>query len=238
MQGASDSLAGEQRDALRQITDDAKRHLAMTYYLRAGDSIVERWSWTHARVEAYRRSAEFSEARAEIEKIAARFAAENPPYRLYTNTQVRSLEEQVARWQSVASIGVAANELRKAALAELSAETYTMLPSAASLQRFRQFLIAWRAPRPPTLAAPGMSLHGRGRAFDFQIRDEMGRTVAGTDTATIRTVWDAQGWAKKLSRTVHAASDRLAGPLAAPREPWHYEYRSVGGHDARQWRRE
>jgi hypothetical protein len=72
--------------------------------------------------------------------------------------------------------------------------------------------------------APGLSLHGRGRAYDFQILDEAGRTVADTSTSTVAAVWEDHGWAEKLSQAVHSASNKFTGPLENPNEPWHYEY--------------
>jgi hypothetical protein len=225
MQAASERVPAIQRQALARIENDDQRNLAMTYYLRAGTNIESRWSWTQAEIETYRRSAEARDATVEIEKIAAWFAKKNPNHRLYVNTQVRSLEEQLRRWQTVRSIDVAASELRRAATTELERASYSATPDEKSLTVYIRFLVGWRAARPPTLAAPGLSLHGRGRAYDFQVRDEQGRTIAGTDSSTIRTVWDAQGWTEKLADAVHGASDRFVGPLEAPRGPWHYQYR-------------
>jgi len=228
MQSASESLGAQQIQTLAKIKDHDKRYLAMTYYLRAGNTASSRWSWTDEQIKAYEHSAEFAQAREEIKKIAAQFSSANPQHVLYTNTRARSLEEQLTRWQMVRSIDVAAEELHKGTLAELMQNAYSATPNEVSSKRFLAFLVAWRAPHTPTLAAPGLSLHGRGRAYDFQIRDLAGRTVAGTDTSTIRTVWDGQGWTEKLSNAVHTASKSFVGPLAAPREPWHYEYRPIG----------
>ena len=36
--------------------------------------------------------------------------------------------------------------------------------------------------------------------------------------------WDEAGWAAKLDAAVRAAGQRFVGPLASPREPWHYTY--------------
>jgi hypothetical protein len=225
MQTAAGSLGVQQVEMLAQINDSDKRHLAMTYYLRAGKTISSRWSWTNEQIKHYEKSAEFSAALTEIKRIAIAFSAANPRHVVFANTEVRSLEEQVRRWQIVRSIDVAAGQLRSAALRELAKDSYVANPDDASSKRFRDFLIAWRASPAPTLAAPGLSLHGRGRAFDFQILDLNGRTVAGTDTATIRANWDNPGWTKKLANAVHTTSKNFVGPLAAPREPWHYEYR-------------
>jgi hypothetical protein len=225
MQAAAATLAAEQQQTLALIPDQDRRHLAMTYYLRAGASIGSRWSWTKAQIDVYRQSSEYSETMSEIEKIAARFAEQNPNYRLFVNTEVRSLEEQIERWGTVRSIAAAANQLRRAAVAQLAGPNYEATPDEKSLKAFLKFLEKWRASPPPTLAAPGMSLHGRGRAYDFQVRDLQNRMIAGTDSSTVRTVWDANGWTDKLSRAVHGASKRFVGPLEAPREPWHYQYR-------------
>ena len=46
MSAASAFLGVEQVSALSKITDEHRRNLAMTYYLRAGDSVTSRWSWT------------------------------------------------------------------------------------------------------------------------------------------------------------------------------------------------
>jgi hypothetical protein len=169
---------------------------------------------------------EFLNAKAEIDRISKRFAEHNPKYRLFVNTEIRSLEKQIERWQQVKSIELTGSQLRQAALKFLSQADRNLkaIPDKESLRHFVGFLTGWRASPPPTLAAPGLSLHGRGRAFDFQVRDATGRTVAGTDSSTIKSAWDASGWTAKLSKAVHGASDRFVGPLEAPREPWHYQY--------------
>jgi hypothetical protein len=166
---------------------------------------------------------EFAATLVEIEKIATAFAKQNPGYFLYANTQVRSLEQQLERWQKVQSVAIAARELERTALAYLAKDDEA--PTPASLQRFLQFLIQWRASRTITLAAPGFSLHGQGRAYDFQVRDAQGRTVAGPDSATIQTAWRRSGWAERVAIAVRAGSDAFVGPLARPDEPWHFEYR-------------
>ena len=224
MRAASRSLAQVQSNALSEIKSDDRRNLAMTYYLRAGDSIESRWNWTRKRIETYERSTEYKDALAAIEAVAKQFAVENPGYRLHVHTEVRSLEEQLDRWAAVSSVGRAASELRTAALKQIATAKLSELPDENSTARFRKFLIEWRASYPPTLAAPGLSLHGRGRAYDFQIYDATDRPVAVTDAATVREVWDKRGWTEKLARAVRLAGAKFSGPLQAPREPWHYEY--------------
>ena len=226
MLAASADLGAAQLDALLKIKDDDRRYLAMTYYLRAGSSIASRWSWTDEQIRAYEKSPEYSAALAEIQNISARFATDNSGYSLYANTRIRSLEAQLSEWEKAASVGESAAELREAALATLLDPSYGQEPNETSIKRFCAFLNRWRASHWPTFMAPGLSMHGRGRAFDFQIRDESGHTVADTDASTVTSIWEGeQRWAEKLSHAVHAAGTHFTGPLLKPYEPWHYEYR-------------
>jgi hypothetical protein len=72
----------------------------------------------------------------------------------------------------------------------------------------------------PTSAAPGTSDHGQLRAVDFVVYQ--GSTlIAGTTTATIATVWKAQGWEQKLIAATENTG--LIGPLKHPYEPWHWK---------------
>ncbi|HXC53078.1 MAG TPA: hypothetical protein VN634_19480 [Candidatus Limnocylindrales bacterium] len=224
MLAASAFLGVDQLDALSKITDKDRRYLAMTYYLRARSPIAERWSWTNEEIKAYERSTEYTQALAEIEKITTRFSTDNPGYLLRANTRSRSIEEQLLLWQTESSVGSAAAELRAHALATLADRSYAAEPDEASVRRFRDFLNGWRPSRRTTVMAPGLSLHGRGRAYDFQILDKAGRTIADTRSSTVAAVWQDQGWSEKLSQAVHAASSRFTGPLENPNEPWHYEY--------------
>jgi len=223
MEAVGASLRQAQKDALLNIENKNRRNLAMTYYLRAGETISLRWSWSRAEIKAYENSSEFIAAVAEIDKVSRRFAAENSQHKLYANTQIRSLEEQLRRWQEVRSVGVAADQLHKASLSHLQQHAYAAIPDKMGIERFKHFLASWRAPSPPTLAAPGLSLHGRGRAYDFQVQDQSGRLIASADTSKILSIWERQGWTERLSRAVHSASDKFIGPLHG--EPWHYEYR-------------
>jgi hypothetical protein len=52
--------------------------------------------------------------------------------------------------------------------------------------------------------------------------------VAAPDIRTIATDWDAAGWSGKLDAAVCSTSSRFVGPLASPREPWHYTYAPAG----------
>ncbi len=208
------------RPALTRIDGDGRKLLAARGYLRGGSGIATRWSWSDEQIVAYQGSDEYRAALAEIDKIKARFAELNPGYTLYVNTDVRSLDVQIARWNENASVAAAADALQHDATRALAA--YPARPDRAALKRFSAWLTAWHAPAPPTLAAPGLSPHGQARAFDFQIQQEA-TLVAGTDSRIIATVWDSGGWTNKLAAAV-AISSHFRGPLTAPREPWHYEY--------------
>ena len=69
--------------------------------------------------------------------------------------------------------------------------------SSAGRNQLRDFLHDWVPERPPPLAAPGLSLHGRARAIDFQVH-QGNKVIAGADTSDIDTIWIGQGWGRKL----------------------------------------
>ena len=100
-------------------------------------------------------------------------------------------------------------------------------PNGAALERFERILKEMRPSPPSPLAAPGLSMHGQSRAIDFQIM-KSGRIVAATEVGAVAREWDAAGWTRRLKQAVFAASPRFKGPLTAPDEPWHYEYRVEG----------
>ena len=70
------------------------------------------------------------------------------------------------------------------------------------------------------LAVPGLSPHGQSRAFDFQVM-RGSQLIAGPSGAG---AWDSEGWTEKVRAAVTRASTTFKGPLASPREPWHYDY--------------
>ena len=212
------------RDAaatLQAIEGTPRRLLAARAYLRAGETLKSRWSWSAKQIEAHAKSAEYRALIAETDAIRRRFEAQNPGYTLYANTEVRSLELQIARFNANKSVGKVADTLQKSALAELAKPAYATPDDAESVQRFSEFLTRWRPPVAAPLAAPGISRHGQLRAIDFQIMKD-GVIVALTDTASVKRHWDAPGWTEKLQAAV--AGSKFRGPLQSPYEPWHYEY--------------
>jgi hypothetical protein len=186
--------------------------LAARAYLRAGPKLRERWSWSEAEIAAFNRSPARQRLLADIKAVTAVFESLNPGFTLYVNTEVRSLGVQLERWNKHRTVGLLADELHAAALEAIGAG-----------QGLRQVLIDWQPSSAAPLSAPGLGLHGRARAVDFQIRQGE-RIVAGTEAASVATDWDAAGWTQKLQRAVERSALPFRGPLLSPREPWHYEH--------------
>lgn len=206
---------GEQvADAIGRIDGMGRQLLALRSYIRAARSIADRWSWTQAQIDAYRESDEYRALLAEIDKVSARFAKDNPGYTLYANSEVRSLDTQIRRWNENRGVGTIATDLYAAACKSAPAKS----------QDLNKLLLAWQPGFPSPLAAPGLSPHGRARAIDFQVQ-QGNKLIAGTSTAAIETEWVAGGWTKKLQAAVEASGAKFRGPLLSPNEPWHYEYR-------------
>jgi hypothetical protein len=205
-------------DALSGIVGADRRLLAVRAYLRAGDTLPERWSWSQQRLESYASTPEGKAAGTDIDAVCAAFSKANPGFTLEVNRQPRSLEVQLAHWNDNASVKATADSLIRQL--ELRFAGTPGIPSEAAL---RSALVDWQPPAAATLAAPGLSPHGQGRAFDFQVvRD--GRVVAGLDAASAQSRWDAAGWTQRLKSAMQAAGSRFVGPLQSPYEPWHYAY--------------
>src|SRR5215207_5905751 len=96
--GLAQPLPDSVAAALQHSDGNDRRLLALRSYLRNRSSLDQRWSWSQAQIASYERSPEFRAAQIELNAIAARFAQSNPGYTLYVNTQVRSLDTQIARW--------------------------------------------------------------------------------------------------------------------------------------------
>ena len=221
VRAAAASLLPEQREALGRINTEARRVLALRGYLRAGSGAAARWAWSRERIESYERSPEYAAALAEIEKVRREFESANAGYTLRVNTQVRSLDEQLKKWNENDSVARAGEELLQRARGELAGSFYTDTPTTVSVQRFESFLRGATTRTTPTLAVPGLSPHGQSRAFDFQVM-RGSQLIAGPTGAG---AWDREGWTEKVRAAVSRASTKFTGPLASPREPWHYEYR-------------
>jgi len=221
-EAAARPLDPRQREALARIPEIPRKLLALRGYLRSGDP-GGRWSWTGEEVVRYKTTAEYRAALAEVEKVRAAFASSNPGHTLHVNTEVRTLDEQLAGWNRVESVRAAGEELLAACQRELADASYKEPPDESSAARFSRFLRGLRTSRTPTLAVPGLSPHGQLRAFDFQVM-QGGRIIADTSSGSIASRWDSAGWSERLKEAVLKSGARLTGPLASPREPWHYTY--------------
>ncbi|MGO9933768.1 MAG: hypothetical protein ACLPV8_18415 [Steroidobacteraceae bacterium] len=204
-------------DTLHQIAGADRRLLALRAYLRAGDALSERWSWTQEELSAYPSTPQGKAAALDINAVAAAFAAANPGFTLQVNQQPRSLELQISRWNENASVGASAVALVDAIERRFAADHD---PPADELRRM---LIEWPTDSPVPLAAPGLSAHGQGQAYDFQVVRH-GQVIAGTNVSSAPRQWDAAGWTQRLQAAVKIAGSHFVGPLQSPYEPWHYAY--------------
>jgi hypothetical protein len=210
-------------DALARMDGEGRRLLAVRSYLRSRAHLTERWSWTAEQIAAYESSPGYAELQAEIERVRAAFAQENPGFELWVNPQVRNLDVQLEHWNTNESVAAAAEVLLASARAFASTEGFERMDPTRAQREFAQFLTAYVPVPTPTMAAPGLSPHGQMHAIDFQVHKD-GVIVAGTRTSTISQDWDGAGWTEKLEIAVRSASPHFVGPLESPREPWHYTY--------------
>ncbi len=216
--------------ALIRIDGTGRRLLALRSYLRSSDHLGERWSWSAQLITTYEGSPEHRELLGEIEKVRIAFARANPGYELWVNPQVRSVDRQLESWNTSESVTEAANTLAAAAGDFVASPSFPAGDPAQARAALASMLRDYQPTPTPTVAAPGLSPHGQMRAVDFQVQ-QGDSIVAAPNTATIATEWDAAGWSGKLDRAVREVSRRFVGPLASPREPWHYTYspESVAG---------
>lgn len=208
-------------EALDQIPDLGRKLLALRSYLRAGSCLKERWSWSEQEIKAFQGSVEQSSLLDEVAAVSAHFARSNPEYQIYANTRVRSLGAQIARWNESASVGSAAQEILVAWKTKF--DDNARLKEAVDPIELRSWLSGLALTKQASLAAPGLSLHGRAHAIDFQILKD-GIIIGGADKTKIETFWRAEKWDQKLKASIDAAGPSFKGPLTSPDEPWHYNY--------------
>ncbi|MEO8306532.1 MAG: hypothetical protein ABI616_00655 [Pseudomonadota bacterium] len=219
---ASSQLDPRAQATLANVDGLGRQLLAVRGYLRAGSTLDQRWSWTQQQIDAYQDSPAQMARDAEIAKVRTVFEKNNPGYSLFVNPQVRSVDLQLQRWNSTDSIARAGDHMRLELEAAISADGIPPPGTAAGYARFSELLVT-HSPQPvPTLAAPGLSAHGRMNAVDFQVQRGR-RIIAGPDSTMVETMWIAGGWRDRLHAAV-VASSHFTGPLANPAEPWHYDY--------------
>ena len=208
-------------DTLRRIVGADRRLLALRAYLRAGSALSERWSWSQEQLSAYSATPQGKAAAIDINAVAVAFGAANPGFTLQVNQQPRSLALQIAHWNNNKSVGTSA-----AALVNAIGRQFNPDRTPPSADELRRMLIEWPTDGTVALAAPGLSAHGQGHAYDFQVVQH-GQVIAGLGVASAHRQWDAAGWTQKLRAAVNIAGNRFVGPLESPHEPWHYAYTPV-----------
>lgn len=208
-------------EALAKIPDFGRKLLALRSYLRAGSRLPDRWSWSAAQIAAFEKTPEHEALAAEVAAVGAHFAACNHGYTLYVHAKVRSLDVQIEHWNSNESVGVAAGEIGEAWAAKFGAQDGAA--DKNELAEMQRWLVSFKGSRQANIAAPGLSLHGRARAIDFQIQSG-GKIVAAADSRQIEPVWRAEQWDRRLLASVVAAGPSFFGPLTSPDEPWHFDY--------------
>ena len=208
-------------EALSEIPDPGRKLLALRSYLRFGKGLAERWSWTEAEVKAFDGSPEQKALLAEIAAVKAQFKTANPGFEVYVHATTRSLDEQIAKWNANESVGLGGAEILNAFTAAFGeAATPT---DDAYLKKAGTWLRGFQPAKRANLAAPGLTLHGRASAIDFQIMKD-GKIYAGASEKQVESLWTAEGWDVKLKASIDAAGPSFLGPLANPHEPWHYDY--------------
>lgn len=213
---------------LPAIDGTGRRLLAARAYLRGAAQMAERWSWSAAEAAAFEASPEKRALDAAIARVRCTFESANPGNTLWVNPEFRSLDLQLERWNANETVGRAGGNLLDAARQLFDPTDADGIAWARQVASLRELLIEHQPVPVPTLAAPGLSPHGRMRAIDFQVQSSVG-IVAGTESAAIATQWIAAGWKSRLQAAIVAADAGFHGPLAMPDEPWHYDFRPPAG---------
>lgn len=222
LEATSATLDRRAAAALRRIDWPDRRLLALRSYLRSAHQIDERWSWTRAELAAAEGSQAQAQLVATVSQVRCVFEARHPGYTLYANPEVRSLEAQLQAWNENASVARAAARMQSNVARAVARPGFPRPGTAAGRAAFRALLVQYRPSPVPTLAAPGLSRHGRMQAIDFQVR-RGAQTVAAPRASTAAGVWHAGGWSARLAESIRLSGVALTGPLRSPDEPWHYD---------------
>jgi hypothetical protein len=229
LSGLRQELDPRAAQALDTIDGPGRQLLAARAYVRTGPGLAQRWSWTAEEAAQFEGSPARAALDAAVARVRCEFEAANPGHTLFVNPSLRTLEIQVQHWNMNESVTQAAAALLAAAEDAVAAPGFRAAGTPEGRRAFARWLAAHETTPTPTIAAPGLSLHGQMHAIDFQVQAQ-GRIVAGADTRAIEAVWNAGGWTERLRAAVEAAAAGFVGPLARPNEPWHYDYRPrVGG---------
>ena len=211
-------------EALGAIEGTGRQLLAVRSYVRSAAQLDERWSWDEAQIAAYAVSPEKLRLDSAVARVRCHFESANPGHTLFVNEEIRSLDRQIEKWNRSETIKRSADYMLETFRAEVARPKFPKASSPKGVTAFRSLLVAFKPVPTPSLAAPGLSLHGRMRAVDFQVMAG-DRLVADTNVATVVETWEASGWKAKLKRAVDEANAGFVGPLENPDEPWHYDFR-------------
>src|SRR5262249_50405369 len=154
-------------EALTQIPEPGRKLLALRSYVRYGAKIADRWSWTKEQIKAFEGSPEQQALLAEIAAVSKHFRAANPGYEIYVHGTVRSLDEQLASWNKNDSVREGAEEILAAHKAAFGEDG--LKPAKIDIKRLAAWLRDFKPSKRANLAAPGLTLHGRASAIDFQV---------------------------------------------------------------------
>lgn len=215
-------------EALGAIRGTGRQLLAARAYLRNEAQLEQRWSWNEAQIASYAESPEKQRLDIAIARVRCSFERANPGHTLFVNENIRSLDRQIDRWNRSETIQRAADHMLAAIRAEVASRSFPRARSPEGVSAFRKLLVSFTPVPTPSLAAPGLSLHGRMQAVDFQVMAG-NRLVAGTEVSSVVENWETTGWKAKLQAAVDEANAGFAGPLKNPNEPWHYDFRPDPG---------
>ncbi len=215
-------------EALGAIHGTGRQLLAVRSYIRSAAQLDERWSWNDAQIAAYAGSPEKLRLDAAIARVRCSFESANSGRTLFVNDTVRSLDRQIEKWNRSETIQRAAEYMLAKIRAEVATDAFPRANSPEGVSAFRNLIVSFKPVPTPSLAAPGLSLHGRMEAVDFQVMAG-NRIVAGTDPTTVVDTWETSGWKAKLQSAVNEANAGFVGPLNSPDEPWHYDFRPSAG---------
>lgn len=215
-------------EALGAIEGTGRQLLAVRSYIRSAAQLDERWSWSEAQIAAYAGSPEKLRLDAAIASVRCAFESANPGYTLFVNDAVRSLDRQIEKWNRSETIKRSADNMLEAIRLAVAKQDFPAANKPKGVSAFRNLLVSFKPDPTPSLAAPGLSLHGRMHAIDFQVMAH-DQIIADTDPLTVEKAWDSAGWRAKLQSAVSRANAGFVGPLKSPNEPWHYDYRPAAG---------
>lgn len=224
-----DSLDPRPKRVLDRIRSSSRRLLAVRYYMIRGHQVDSLWTWSQRQAGEFKASPDFDTLVTAIRAVRDTFALLNPGYAIRVHIGLRPLAKQIANWNSVRSVGAAADLLLRYSREVMADTLLPDTPTVASQALFDSLFYNAPDPIEPTVALPGLSQHGQLRAFDFKITNMSGRLVAGASSSAIRPVWEEQGWTARLKEAVdRACPGCFAGPLDKPYEPWHYTWTRGG----------